>query len=63
MGGELGGFFEDSLDGGGFGIECWERHAGGATCTIVDGNLIKYEAQKKECIKWTLNEGNYKTTI
>lgn len=23
---ELGGFFEDTFDGGGFGVESWERH-------------------------------------
>lgn len=26
IGGELGGFFEDAFDGGGFGVECGERH-------------------------------------
>lgn len=26
VGGELRGFFQDSFDGGGFGVESWERH-------------------------------------
>ena len=25
---QLGGFFEDAFYGGGFGVECWERHGG-----------------------------------
>ncbi len=28
VGGELGGFFEDAFDGGGFGVEGWEGHGG-----------------------------------
>lgn len=33
MGGQLGGFFEDALDGGGFGVESWEGHE------VVKGGL------------------------
>lgn len=29
VGGELRGFFEDAFDGGGFGVESWERHNDG----------------------------------
>lgn len=37
VGGQFGGFFEDALDGRGFGVESWEGHG------VVHGRLVGSE--------------------